>query len=161
MTIRDDGDIIRGLGFVALYAAYIEEAIDACVDSLKVIDTAPKKELAKWPISRKLHFCTKLLDKLDTGNPEIEDLRLALSVAAGLLEHRHDVLHGRIYAQYGQPDVRKSGRIGVPDREINSEELYQLANSLFGTCKPIMHGAQFAIPRAIRMQQNNRNSDNA
>lgn len=161
MTIRDDGDIIRGIGFVALYAAYLEESIDACVDSLKAMDTAPNKGLAKWPASRKLDYCTEQLDKLDTGNPEIENLRIALGVAVDLLEHRNDVLHGRIYAQYGQPDVRKSGRIGVPDRTINSEELYQLANTLFETCNPIMHGAQFAIPRAIRMQQNNRNSDNA
>lgn len=30
MPINDDGDIVRGLGFVTLYAAYMEEAIDQC-----------------------------------------------------------------------------------------------------------------------------------
>lgn len=28
MTLVDDGDLIRGLGYVALYSAYLEEAID-------------------------------------------------------------------------------------------------------------------------------------
>lgn len=33
MSLTDDGDLIRGLGYVALYAAYLEEAICRSVTS--------------------------------------------------------------------------------------------------------------------------------
>ncbi len=28
MPLQNDGDVVRGLGFVALYAAYLEEQVD-------------------------------------------------------------------------------------------------------------------------------------
>ena len=29
MALESDGDVVRGLGFVTLYAAYLEEEVDA------------------------------------------------------------------------------------------------------------------------------------
>ncbi len=37
--IPDDGDIVRGLGFVALYAAYLEEQIDNLLTMLAAIES--------------------------------------------------------------------------------------------------------------------------
>ena len=47
MALVDDGDVIRGLGFVTLYAAYLEEAVDECVDVLLAADPEPR-----WAASR-------------------------------------------------------------------------------------------------------------
>lgn len=138
MNLRDDGDIIRGLGFVALYAAYLEEATDECVAALAKADSALDQRLPKWPASRKIEYCEKQLEGLRSKEGEIERLRSALQACSELLEWRNDVLHGRIYAKYGEPDVRKSGRAGVPDREIASGELYELAQHLFDACGPLI-----------------------
>ena len=35
---KDDGDIIRGLGFVTLYSAYLEEHIDALLSLLGPVE---------------------------------------------------------------------------------------------------------------------------
>ena len=32
MQLRNDGDPVKALGYLVLYAAYVEEAIDECID---------------------------------------------------------------------------------------------------------------------------------
>ena len=44
MTIKDDGDIARGLAFVTLYAAYMEEAIEECAFVPAAADSASLRE---------------------------------------------------------------------------------------------------------------------
>ena len=40
MTLIDDGDLIHGLGYVALYAAYLEEDVDECLNVVACHDGA-------------------------------------------------------------------------------------------------------------------------
>jgi len=45
-----------------------------------------------------------------------------------ILDRRNDIVHGRLYGQTGRDDAdRKSGRLGVPDRNVDANELYELA----------------------------------
>jgi hypothetical protein len=151
MPLTDNGDIIKALGFVTLYAAYLEESIDLCVDALAAVDEQVPKRLKRWPISDKLEYCKEQLEPLARGNNEMAGLIDNCSYAQSLFELRNDVVHGRIYGGLGgEPDVRRSGRSGMPDRPIDSKELYELANTLFEACSPFMHGAEFSIPRALR-----------
>ena len=151
MPLKDDRDIVKALGFVTLYSAYLEESVDLCVEILVKQDSTAPKKIQRWPISQKLEYCAEQLEPLAKGNTEIARLIDACSYAGALFEERNDVVHGRIYAGVGsEPDVRKSGRAGIPDRPIASAELYELANQLFDACSPFMQGAWFAIPRALR-----------
>ena len=150
MGARDDGDTIRGLGFVALYSAYLEGAIDECVEALSRMGDSPE---AKCPVSRKIAFCVQQLEKLASYD-DMVFVSGALRRSKLLFEQRNDVVHGRIYAQFDHPDIRKSGRPGVPDRIITSEELYQLANEIYNNIGHVMHGASYSIPDAVAKYAN-------
>ena len=63
MPIVDNGDIVRGLGFTTLYAAYMEEAIDECRVALMKRDPAPPKGIEKWPISRRVAYVQERLSQ--------------------------------------------------------------------------------------------------
>ncbi|MGZ8982321.1 MAG: hypothetical protein ACXW11_00025 [Methylotenera sp.] len=56
MTIQDDRDLIKGLGFVCLYAAYHEESIDDVFEFLVKLYKEINEKALKWQISRKLDY---------------------------------------------------------------------------------------------------------
>ena len=53
MALVDDGDPVRGVGLVTIYAAYLEEQIDQLLTLLEVLEPFPSQE-QRWPITRKL-----------------------------------------------------------------------------------------------------------
>lgn len=150
MPLNDDGDVIRGLGFVALYAAYMEEAVDECVEVLLRTDPTPDERIRRRPTSVKVEYCRAKLQALAPLSLELARFPDVLDFVAQLLERRNEAIHGRIYGQYGAPDQLRSGRVGVPDREITSAELYDLANELFEVLTPLMHASTFALARFLR-----------
>jgi hypothetical protein len=125
--LKDDGDIIRGLGFLTLYAAYFEEAIDDLLVKLEPVKDIKDKQ--PWYISEKIKQAKKLLKKLD--KEKCEDLINNLDICPALFKHRNKLIHGRIYGRNDRPDILKSGKPNDPDREIVSSELYQLATEFF------------------------------
>lgn len=141
--IEDDGDIVRGLGFVALYAAYLEEQIDDLLAALSIVDSNAKRPLQ---ISRKIRLAIKLLKRL---NPFVfQELEVNLNKCLQLFESRNELIHGRIYANIGRPTTLKSGR-SQPDREVSSNELYDLANDLFDIRSAIYQPIIFQLPREL------------
>ncbi len=89
----------------------------------------------------------KVLQRLDTG--EFPDLAKDLQICLDLLEDRNELIHGRIYGNFDRPDTLKSGRPNVPDREVESAELYKLAKE-FDDFRSAIYGPMiFKIPRAI------------
>jgi len=56
--LNDDGDIIRGLGYVALYSAYLEEQIDNLLFILNSVEEFGEDK-QRWPISRKIKHAKK------------------------------------------------------------------------------------------------------
>ena len=145
----DDGDIIRGLGLVALYTAYLEEMIDGCVAGLRIIDTASSTSLEKMSAREKLYHCKKLLMKLENDNVEMNKLIKLIDESLELLQRRNELLHGRIYSQFEKPALIRSGRSGVPEREISSAELYDLATKIFTIFGPLNYAVEYSIPRAL------------
>jgi hypothetical protein len=141
MGLRDDRDIIRGLGYVALYAGYLEEGIDECVVALSL---TPSKQ----PASKKARHCIKQAKVLGVG--VIAD---ALKRSIALLERRNEVIHGRLYGQVNGPDIRRSGRIGKPAVEVTSAELYALADDIFEAVNLLGHVAGSYTPDAIKNRQ--------
>jgi hypothetical protein len=150
MSLQNDGDVVRGLGFVALYAAYLEEQIDSLLFILQRVEPFPEIE-QRWPTSRKIEKAKRLVSILvfEYRNALLADL----DASRQLLERRNEVIHGRIYANFDRPDTLRSGRPNTPDRVVESGELYNLANNLFEARAAICRPMIFQIPRAMQAIQ--------
>lgn len=150
MPLQNDGDVVRGLGFVALYAAYLEEQIDNLLFMLQLLEAFPKAE-QRWPTSRKIEKSKRLVSALAF---EYRDALLAdLDASRQLLDRRNEVIHGRIYANFDRPDTLKSGRPNTPDRIVESAELYELANNLDEARCALYRPMILQIPRAMQACQ--------
>lgn len=144
--IEDDGDIVRGLGFVALYAAYLEEQVENLLVMLAIVDPYDETK-QRWPVSKKIKHVIKVIDRLDTE--EFPALATDLRTCLELFEGRNMLIHGRIYGNFDRPDTLKSGRSNVPDREVESAELYKLANEFEAFREAVYRPMIFKLPRAI------------
>lgn len=147
MTLIDNGDVIRGIGYVAIYSAYLEESIDNCIELL-IIKGFLDPKIRKSQASRKIKEFKNCLNGMSTKPSRFRDLIINLEVAKQLLEHRNQLLHGRIYSS-PTVDRLESSRVGVPDREVSSGEAYDLANKLFDTRNPFEYAANFDLPKVI------------
>ena len=141
-----DNDIVRSLGFVALYAAYVEESVDIVMERLSLVKEISDKE-RRWPISQKIKWCIEILNTLESE--ELNELINLLNETKNSLEKRNEVIHGRIYAGNDRSDNLKSGRPGVPEQEVTADELYNLAEELFALQAAVPNINSFATMRAI------------
>lgn len=123
--MQDDGDIVRGLGFVSMYSAWVEEDVDDILRLLSPIQAFDEK-VQCWPISRKLKHAAQIIERL--GSNELKELPTALRDGLDLFKARNEVVHGRIYAGFDKAVYVQSGRPNIPTRAVTSSELYQLAN---------------------------------
>jgi hypothetical protein len=146
MPRNSDGDIIKGLGFVALYAAYLEEQIDALLFMLQPLEPFPEAE-QRWPISKKINKASRLVAPLVFDDKA--GLMADLCGVRDLFESRNEVIHGRIYANFDRPDTLKSGGPNVPDRRVDATELYALANDLFAARYALHKPMIFQLPQAL------------
>ena len=146
MPLADDGDIVRGLGFVTMYAAWVEEDVDDLLRMMQSIEPFEEKK-QRWPVSRKLEHAAKIVRRLNSD--ELENLPEALEGAVALFERRNEYVHGRIYAGHDRVDYIKGGRPNAPTIPITSEELYALANELWNYRGHFIGPQLFRLPRAI------------
>ena len=144
--LQNDGDIVRGLGFVTLYGAYLEEQIDHLLSMLDPVEKYDTKK-QKLPISWKINHARKIVDKFD--KQKFGDLAQDLCTCKDLFEARNELVHGRIYANYNRPYTLKSGRSNIHEREVLPEELYELANAFHEFMLTIYRPTIFELPRAI------------
>lgn len=152
MQIKDDGDIVRGLGFVALYAAYLEEQIDCLLFLLSPIKNFSEKE-QKLPTSSKVKLAIQRVSELEFAYRA--DMLSDLGISAELLKMRNEVIHGRIYSSHDRPENLKSGRPQIPDRPIESAELYDLANKLFAVRFSVYRPMILQIPHSLASHSTN------
>lgn len=144
--VCDDGDIVRGLGFVSMYSAWVEEDVDDLLRLLAPVKPFGEKE-QRWRISRKLDHAAKLVASL--GSAELDQLPRALKAGVALFEKRNAAMHGRIYTGHDKIDYLQSGRPNVPTRPITSAELYQLANEFWNYRSHLIGPKLFRLPRAV------------
>jgi hypothetical protein len=145
--VCDDGDIVRGLGFVSIYSAWIEEDVDDLLRLLAPVEPFDDKK-QRWQINRKLDYVVKLVESL--GSAELDQLPAALKAGRALFERRNEAIHGRIYAGHDKIDYLQSGRSNVATRPITSSELYQLANDFWNYRDNLIAPTFFRLPRAIQ-----------
>jgi hypothetical protein len=145
--IQDDGDIVRGLGFVTMHASHLEGRIEDLLVILSAISPYSVTE-QKWPISKKIRKCIKVLRTIP--------VTVSSSIVADLehcLEHfewRNELVHGRVYSPKYKKENLKSARPNVPDRKVRSGELYLLANNLVALNSGIYRPMLFDLPRELR-----------
>lgn len=129
MPLKPDGDVIRGLGYVTLHAAYLEERLNDLLGMFDSVDSLRDQDL-RSPISQRIRAALALVGTLT--NDRAQELHKSLSTAEMLFRRRNDLVHGRIYdAPYGQEGkYLHQGRSGEQVRRIDANELYALANEL-------------------------------
>ena len=147
MGLIDDGDLIRGLGFVALYAAYLEEAVDECISVVAARDSQADHKLYRRTTREKIEYLKRQLQRLAPLSTELARFPDSLEKIGDLLERRNLIIHGRVYAVPGVGDVRISGRPGVPETPATSAEIYVLANHLYSARNPLLHASMFSLYR--------------
>jgi len=151
VPLADDGDLVRGLGFVTMHAAWIEEDVDDLLRMLNQIEQFDEK-IQRWPISAKLRHAAKIVRSLKSD--ELNDLPEALEGAIDLFELRNEYVHGRIYAGFDRVDYIQGGRPNSPTTPITSDELYSLANQIWEYRGNFIGPQLFRLPRAIRKYLN-------
>ncbi len=150
MPLHRDSDIVRGLGFVALYAAYLEEQIDNLLYMLNPIEQFPEIE-QRWQTSRKIEKAKRLVSRLEFEH--CDALLAALDSAKRLFDSRNEVIHGRIYSNFDRHETLKSGRPNTPDRVVNPAELYDLADDFDAIRLELHRSMIFQIPRSMQVNQ--------
>ncbi|MES2499172.1 MAG: hypothetical protein V4570_01445 [Pseudomonadota bacterium] len=150
MILKNDGDVIRGLGFVVLYAAYLEKQVDDLLLMLQAVELFPENE-QRWATSKKIKKAKRLVAKLvfEYRDTTINDL----DALNQLFDWRNEIIHGRIYVDFDSQDVLNSGRPKVLNRIIKSTELYDLAANLLDARSAIRRPMIFQIPKAIELMQ--------
>jgi hypothetical protein len=152
MTLVDDGDLIRGLGYVALYSAYLEEAIDEVFSATTAANEVHHPKMNRWQVSRKLDHIGQSISGWTRLPDELTRFITCIDPLKALLERRNLIVHGRIYSDPRTGDVLKPARAGYPEIPARSADLYDLANELFAARNPCLNAAMFAIPRYARVQ---------
>jgi hypothetical protein len=154
VSIADDGDIVRGLGFVTMYAAWVEEAVDdllRILGPIKPFDDATQR----WSISKKLKHAAELIRTLNCV--ELKGFPEDLEGAVELFYQRNKFVHGRIYVGHDRTDYIKGGRPDAPTNAITSAELYAMANE-FWEYRNHFNGLRlFSLPRAVENYRNGTN----
>jgi hypothetical protein len=136
MPLKDDGDLIRGLGYVALYAAYLEETIEDIFFAVVKMEKERNPKMDFWPISQKLKYVDKKMKEWPNLSSELEEFCSYTEQLLSLLENRNILIHGRIYADKKTGDTLKPARKGCQAVSAVSADFYKLADQLFAALEP-------------------------
>ena len=144
--IEDDGDILRGLGFVVMNSAHLEGWVNELLFQFASVEEYTEKQ-QRWPISRKIKKIKNILSKSD--DPLAKEMCEDLDLCSEHFEWRNELVHGRIYSPEYQKDNLHSLRPNVPNRKADSKELYTLANNLDELSSRVYRPMIFKLPKLI------------
>jgi len=135
-----EGDLIRPLGLVTLYAAYAEGEIDELLSALPS-ETPFDASKREWPVGRKLHYALKLVRKLKSD--QLAGLTSALREAQTLFSKRNFLVHSQIFAGGRVVSNRRNASI----QKVVVDDLVQLAEQIFA-CKERLwlHRSRHLLP---------------
>ena len=119
-----EGDLIRPLGLVTLYAAYAEGELDLLIDTLSV-DSLYDNAQRQWPLGRKLSHALKLTRRFKA--PSLKELESVLMNGCGLFLERNALVHGQLFAGGRLVSNRKD----IPEKRISPQSIDELSNAIF------------------------------
>ncbi|CAM3016765.1 hypothetical protein [Legionella worsleiensis] len=151
MTIFDDGDVIRGVGFVAVYNAYLEDNIAELIEITTQI-TSLKKNIQKLSLSDQAKHLSKALAKLfketHDWNGKEEDqaqTKQVLKNVEKITVERNKTIHSVLISNQAGVVTQKNRRLNI-ESKINSTDVYDLANYIFELQSQVK-AIRFAIQR--------------
>ena len=140
MTGSYEGDLIRPLGLLTLYAAYAEGEIDELLSALPS-ETPFDALRRKWPVGRKLSYALKLVRKLKSD--QLAGLTAALREAQSLFSKRNSLVHSQIFAVGRVVSNRPNASI----RKVAVDDLVQLAEQIFACKEQLwLHRSRYLLP---------------
>jgi hypothetical protein len=153
MPVKNDGDLIHGVGYVAVYAAYVEEAIEEVIKVILASDSTADDNILKQQVSKQIKFIKDWLKEKNLLGGQFQGFDQYLDYVKNLMEKRNEIIHGRIYAVPGSVDILKPARPGMLERKADSAELYDLANDLYSLLAPLNMVSMFRLAQHIRDQK--------
>lgn len=140
MSETYEGDLIRPLGLVTLYAAYAEGEIDELLGALPSA-TPFDTQKRQWPVGQKLSCALKLVRLLKSGR--LVGLTSSLKQAQAVFSERNNLVHSQIFA--GRRVV--SNRPDAAIHKVAPEDLVQLAEQIHACKEQLwMHRCKNLIP---------------
>jgi hypothetical protein len=147
---KDDNDEFRAMGYVCVYAAYVEEHIEECFQTLRHSD--PTRPRGLWRAGDKLKSCVRGIKAL----PALAELRQMLPLfraTEGLLKDRNTAVHSPLYARPGGGNIRR-GRPGNEERFVTAAQIYELAEELIA-CDGALLECAVRLPRFVDAARKN------
>lgn len=146
MTGAFEGDLVRPLGLMTLYAAYAEGEIDELLSALlapEPFDDAKRQ----WQVGRKLTYAQRLIRKLKAS--DLSGLLATLEGAKALFRQRNELVHGRLFS--GGRLV--SNRTNVATRHVSADDIVGLAEQIFNWKEQLwMHRCRHLLPLLSPLQ---------
>jgi hypothetical protein len=154
MTVNDNGDIFRAVGFVSIYGAHLEDSVAELIDMTKGV-LKYKDNIALFSASEQAKHLLKVLKKAYdmvpdyiTKQRDIEEIEEILSNIDIFLKERHIVIHSTLISKPGSDAIiRKNRRTGI-EEEIKSEEVIDLANDI-DAYQSRIYGLKFPLQRLM------------
>lgn len=144
--IDKDDDEVRAIGFVTIYSSYLESTIHELLVELSGVIEYSGNDF-NWTIGRKIDEAIKRLKKLNRseGLALIELLRNCKKV----ILKRNEVVHSKVLAKEYNDNNLISIRPGVAPREIDADEIYELAIAIDSLESGILRTLVFRIPAEV------------
>ncbi|MCL5271959.1 MAG: hypothetical protein M1486_01315 [Gammaproteobacteria bacterium] len=159
MTIFDDGDVIRGVGFVAVYSAYLEDEIAELIELTTNI-TPLRKGIHQLSLTDQAKHLSKALKKLfkETHHwigKEEEQTQTAhiLKVVGKITPERNQTIHSQLISNQAGIITQKNRRLNT-ECQIQSSDVYDLANYILDLTSEVRR-LQFTIRRLAKHFINN------
>ena len=155
MTVIDNGDIVRAVGFVTIYGAYLEDRIAELIDMIKNVISL-KENITGFSASNQVkHLLTAFKNAYNiapdylTKQQELEQVVSILSAVGGHLKDRHVVIHSTLISKSGGDVIIRKNRRTDTEEQVESKEVIDLANDLFDLQSQI-NGLKFPIKRLVQ-----------
>lgn len=157
MSLSDDNDPVRALGFVAVYSAFAEQHIDELVAYFSLHDASQKPRLKNAQAAEKLKYLRKVSVDLEWQHDEGDRFAEVVNVALESMDKRGEYLHNRYIGLTDGKILMKPGRANRKEEEITSSQLYEFANDLFNL-QSALYASGFWVRRAGKSNLTNQSS---
>lgn len=155
MPLHDTGDIVRAVGFVAIYGAYLEDRIAGLIDICNGKIELRKNIYRLSATDQTRHLLDALMrefNNVDDYSSKMQDSQQVSSVlneVDGYLKDRHVVIHSTLISKSGGEVIMRSNRRSGIKEQVTSKEVIDLANNLFELQSQV-NGLKFSLQRLIQ-----------
>lgn len=150
--IQEDDDLVRGVGFVTIYSAFLEGVINELLSRLSVIEDFSEK-IQREPISSRVGRAKKIIASIK--DPAVSEICELLDLCSKHFEWRNEIVHSLIKSPDYHVENLQSLRPNVPARKVDPKEMYMLANNLNDLRGSVSRLFLFEVPRLLSLPRSN------